>query len=72
MFALFGADPAAEPYLSKATNLRRRLMRFLAPQVGQSRRLQLAGMVVRIEYSTTGSDFESQLILYSGVEAGIW
>ena len=64
VFALFGADPAAEPYLSKATNLRRRLMRFLAPQVGQSRRLQLAGMVVRIEFSTTGSDFESQLILY--------
>jgi len=65
VFALFGADPAAEPYLSKATNLRRRLMRFLSPQVGQSRRLQLAAMVVRIEYSTTGSDFESQLILYA-------
>jgi excinuclease ABC subunit C len=64
VFALFGADAAAEPYLSKATNLRRRLIRFLSPQAGQSRRLQLAAMVVRIEYSTTGSDFESQLVLY--------
>ena len=70
MFALFGADPAAEPYISKATNLRRRLTRFLSPQPGQSRRLQLAGMVARIEYSTTGSDFESQLVLHSAaVEA---
>lgn len=65
VLALFGADPAAEPYLSKATNLRRRLVRFLSPQPGQSRRLQLAGMVVRIEYSATGSDFESQLTLYN-------
>lgn len=64
VFALFGADPAAEPYLSKATNLRRRLTRFLSPQPGQSQRLQLAGMVVRIEYTATGSDFESQLALY--------
>lgn len=70
MFALFGADAAAEPYLSKATNLRRRLTRFLSPQPGQSRRLQLAGMVVRIEYSTTGSDFESQIVLHgAAVEA---
>ena len=70
VFALFGADPAAEPYISKATNLRRRLTRFLSPQPGQSRRLQLAGMVARIEYSTTGSDFESQLVLHSAaVEA---
>jgi excinuclease ABC subunit C len=65
VFALFGADPAAEPYLSKATNLRRRLVRFLSPQPGQSRRLQLAGMVVRVEYTATGSDFESQLTLYN-------
>ncbi len=64
VFALFGADPAAEPYLSKATNLRRRLTRFLSPQPGQSRRLQLAEIVVRIEYTPTGSDLESQLALY--------
>ena len=40
VFALCAADPAAEPYLSKTPNLRRRLMRFLrGPQIaeGQSK-----------------------------------
>jgi excinuclease ABC subunit C len=66
VFALCAADPAAEPYLSKTTNLRRRLMRFLrGPQSGvASRRLQLAHMVDHIEYSVTGSEFESALCLY--------
>ena len=72
IFALFAADPAAQPYLSKAQNLRRRLMRFLrAAESGgedgerpQTRRLQLAHMVERVEYSTSGSEFESSLCLY--------
>jgi excinuclease ABC subunit C len=66
VFALCAADPAAEPYLSKTPNLRRRLMRFLrGSQSGaMSRRLQLAHMVDHIEYSVTGSEFESSLCLY--------
>ncbi|MGC2400331.1 MAG: excinuclease ABC subunit C [Acidobacteriaceae bacterium] len=66
VFALCAADPAAEPYLSKTPNLRRRLVRFLRPpQSGiTSRRLQLAHMVDRIEYTVTGSDFASSLCLY--------
>jgi excinuclease ABC subunit C len=66
VFALCAADPAAEPYLGKSPNLRRRLMRFLrGPQPGvASKRLQLAHMVDQIEYSVTGSDFESSLCLY--------
>jgi excinuclease ABC subunit C len=66
VFALCAADPAAEPYLTKTTNLRRRLRRFLrGPQSGvASRRLQLAHMVDHIEYSVTGSEFESSLCLY--------
>src|ERR1700722_250319 len=72
VFALCAADPAAEPYLSKTPNLRRRLMRFLrGPQTaeGQSeaprtKRLQLAHMVDQIEYTVTGSEFESSLCLY--------
>src|SRR5580692_6371521 len=66
VFALCAADPVAEPYLTKPTNLRRRLKRFLrGPQSGAtSRRLQLAHMVDHIEYSVTGSDFESSLCLY--------
>lgn len=67
IYALFGADPAAEPYLSKTVNLRRRLLRFLhrdsAPAAIASRRLQLAHMVRRIEYTVTGSEFESALRL---------
>ena len=68
IFALYAADAAAEPYLGKTPNLRRRLMRFLrgpAPGVAATtRRLQLAHLVDHIEYSVTGSDFESSLCLY--------
>jgi excinuclease ABC subunit C len=68
IFALCAADPAAEPYLSKTPNLRRRLMRFLrGPQAESApltKRLQLAHMVDHIEYSVTGSEFESSLCLY--------
>ena len=68
VFALCAADPAAEPYLSKTPNLRRRLMRFLrGPQRRRDasrKRLQLAHMVDHIEYSVTGSEFESSLCLY--------
>ncbi len=72
VFALCAADPAAEPYLSKTPNLRRRLMRFLrGPQTteGQSepprtKRLQLAHLVDSIEFTVTGSEFESSLCLY--------
>src|SRR3984885_4219653 len=72
VFPLCAADPAAEPYLSKTPNLRRRLMRFLrGPQTaeGQSeaprtKRLQLAHLVNHIEYTVTGSEFESALCLY--------
>jgi hypothetical protein len=64
VFALFGADPTAEPYLNKTPNLRRRLTRFLDARPEQTKRLQLAAKVVRIEWTLTGSDFESQLLLY--------
>src|ERR1700678_3776521 len=66
VFALCAADPAAEPYLGKTPNLRRRLMRFLrGSQPGvASKRLQLAHMVDQTEYSVTGSEFESSLCLY--------
>ncbi|AXC14132.1 UvrB/UvrC protein [Acidisarcina polymorpha] len=64
IFALFGADPKAEPYLARTTNLRRRLKRFLDAKPTQTRRLRLTERVVRIEYTATGSDFESSLALY--------
>ncbi len=64
VFLLSGNDPAAEPYVSKTTNLRRRLMRLLAAPEGTSRRLNLRDRVARIEYAPTGSDFESGFLLY--------
>ena len=68
IFALCAADPAAEPYLGKTPNLRRRLMRFLrgpgAEPAPTTKRLQLAHLVDHIEYSVTGSEFESSLCLY--------
>jgi excinuclease ABC subunit C len=65
IFALFGADPKAEPYLARTTNLRRRLIRFLDAKPTQTKRLRLTERVARIEYTATGSDFESSLALYS-------
>lgn len=64
VFALRGADETAEPYVSKTANLRRRLQRLLAPTESQSKRLNLRERVARIEYSPTGSDFESMLLIY--------
>jgi excinuclease ABC subunit C len=65
IFALFGSDPKAEPYLSRTTNLQRRLRRFLDARPTQGRRLQLTERVARIEFTTVGSDLEAALVLYS-------
>jgi excinuclease ABC subunit C len=64
VFSLRGADEAAEPYVSKTANLRRRLERLLAPPESQSKRLNLRDRTATINYSLTGSDFESVLLLY--------
>jgi excinuclease ABC subunit C len=64
VFALRGADQAAEPYVSKTANLRKRLQRLLAPPESQSKRLNLRERTATIEYALTGSDFESVLLLY--------
>jgi excinuclease UvrABC nuclease subunit len=64
VFALRGADESAEPYVSKTANLRKRLQRLLAPPESQSKRLNLRERTATIEYSLTGSDFESVLLLY--------
>jgi len=63
VFLLHGDDPAAEPYISKTANLRRRLHRLLGPPE-HSRRLNLRDRVRSIEFTATGSDFESGFVLY--------
>ncbi len=64
VFLLRGDDAQAEPYASKTANLRRRLQRLLGQVQKQTKRLNLRERVRRIEYSPTGSDFESGFLLY--------
>src|ERR1700690_3748951 len=68
VFALYGADLHAEPYIGRTPNLRARLERLLQPSLKHPRRLQLAGRVRRIEYRLTGSDFESLLLQFELLE----
>jgi excinuclease UvrABC nuclease subunit len=68
VFALYGAEAHAEPYIGRTPNLRARLERLLQPSPKHPRRLQLAGRVRRIEYRLTGSDFESLLLQFELLE----
>jgi excinuclease ABC subunit C len=62
VFAVSG--PAGDPYVSKTSNLRRRLLRLLGEPAEHSRKLSLRDRVTQIEYWPTASDFESWLVLY--------
>ena len=64
VFLLRAADPAAEPYISKTSNLRRRLQRLLGPPTEYSKKLNLRDRVRTVAYTPTGSDFESGFLLY--------
>ena len=68
VFALYGAEAHAEPYVGRTPNLRARLERLLQPSAKHPRRLQLAGRVRRIEWRLTGSDFESLLTQFALLE----
>jgi len=64
VFLLRADDPQSEPYVSKTANLRRRLQRLLGAPSERSKRLSLRDRVRWIEYTSTGSDFESGFLLY--------
>jgi hypothetical protein len=68
VFALYGAEAHFEPYIGRTPNLRGRLERLLQPSAKHPRRLQLAGLVRRIEWRLTGSDFESLLVQFELLE----
>jgi len=55
--------------VSKTANLRRRLQRLLGAPTEQSKKLNLRDRVRHIEYSPTGSDFESGFLLYKLLRA---
>jgi excinuclease ABC subunit C len=68
--SLPGKEPA-QPYLTRAADVRRRITRMLAPpepsadgRPVQNKRLNLRDRVARIDYTVTGSEFESTLTLY--------
>ena len=69
VFLLRGADVNSEPYVSKTANLRRRLQRLLSAPEERTKRLNLRERVRWIEYTLTGSDFESGFVLYQAVRA---
>jgi excinuclease ABC subunit C len=68
VFALYGADSHAEPYIGRTPNLQSRLARLLQPSPKHPRRLHLASLVRRIEWQLTGSEFESLLAQFSLLE----
>jgi len=68
VFALYGAEAHAEPYIGRTPNLRGRLERLLQPSAKHPRRLQLAGLVRQIRWRLTGSEFESLLAQFEMLE----
>jgi len=69
VFLLRGEDANSEPYVSKTANLRRRLQRLLSVPEDRTKRLNLRDRVRWIEYTLTGSDFESGFLLYQVLRA---
>jgi excinuclease ABC subunit C len=61
---LLRGEENSEPYVSKTANLRRRLQRLLSVPEERTKRLNLRDRVRLIEYTPTGSDFESGFLLY--------
>lgn len=62
--AVFLLRGDGEPYVGKTAQLRRRLQRLLGPPAEHSKRLNLRDRVREIEFTLTGSDFESQFLHY--------
>ncbi len=62
VFVLRGVAAGSEPYVSKTSNLRRRLQRLLSASEG--RKLNLRDRVRFVEWTPAGSDFEASFLLY--------
>ena len=65
VFLLRSEDPHGEPYISKSANLRRRLVRLLGSPEERTKRLSLRHRVRWVEFTPSGSDFESGFLLYN-------
>jgi excinuclease ABC subunit C len=69
VFLLRGEENTAEPYVSKTAHLRRRMQRLVGPLTERTKKLNLRDRVRFIEYTPTGSDFESGFLLYKILRA---
>jgi excinuclease ABC subunit C len=69
VFLLRSGEAQSEPYVSKTANLRRRLQRLLGPIEERTKKLNLRDRVRSIDYTPTGSDFESGFLLYKVLRA---
>lgn len=77
VFALRGERETDQPYLTRAADVRRRLRRLLLPPESVdaegkpvlTKRLNLRDRVRWIEWTETGSEFESVLLLYRALHA---
>ena len=69
VFLLRSDDPQSEPYVSKSANLRRRVLRLLGAPEQHSKKLNLRDRATWIEYTLTGSEFESSFLLYQVLRA---
>jgi excinuclease ABC subunit C len=69
LFLLRLDDSQAQPYLSKTSNLRRRLERLLGAPTPLTKKLNLRDRVSAIEYRPVGSDFEANFVLYQLLRA---
>jgi excinuclease ABC subunit C len=69
VFLLRNDDPTSHPYVTKTANLRRRLIRLLGIPEERTKKLNLRDRVRWIEFSPTGSDFESGFLLYKVLRA---
>jgi excinuclease ABC subunit C len=77
VFALRGERESDQPYLMRAADVRRRLRRLLLPPEAVdadgrpvlTKRLNLRDRVRWIEWTETGSEFESVLLLYRATHA---
>ena len=61
-------EEAAEPYLIRTADLRRRLQRLLGPPDATSRRLNLREFAHLVRYRETGSAFEQALAYYQNAK----
>ena len=66
---IFPREEAAEPYLIRTADLRRRLQRLLGPPDATSKRLNLREFAKLVRYRETGSAFEQTVTYYQNAKA---